>query len=142
MCVPLRLVPTVEPIIVRLRSRRFRDLDPLDDPDIRRDVIVRADAGVELQAEERADVDDSEMEAAAAMEPQAIREMEVDAGQRRQSGLQSARARAHRELREGAGAGSPFGFRCRGCHGYSSRRRCHRLKSTDSAAALCLWLFL
>jgi hypothetical protein len=116
------LVPRVEPIIVRLRSRRFRDVDPLDDPDIRRDIIERADAGAELQAEERADVDDSEMEAAAAMEPQAIREMEVDAGQRRQSGLQPG-AHALRELREGEGAGTQFGFRCRGCHSHSAKRR-------------------
>lgn len=104
LCVPLRLVPRVEPIIVRLRSRRLRDVDPLDDPDIRRDVIVRAGAQVDSRA--AADIDEIDMHAAAATDPQALRQLEVDAGQRRQSGLQPVGARhgAHRELRAKAPA--------------------------------------
>jgi hypothetical protein len=139
LCVPLRLVPRVEPIIVRLRSPRFRDLDPLDDPDIRRDVIERADVGAETEA----DIDDSEMDAAATPDPQALRQLEVDAGQRWQSGLQPAGARARR-VRE-AGRRRRHSVRIpmqRLSRPLSEAALTQRPKLTDSAAAVCLWLFL
>ena len=109
LCVPLRLVPRVEPILVRLRSRRFRDLDPLDDPDIQRDVVVRA--GAEIDTGAAAAISAIEMNAAAAMDPQAIRQLEVDAGQRRQSGreCEPAGTRAVREREGGRRRGTPVG---------------------------------